>query len=328
MKTLVTIWIVVLTAGAASAAPWDSSNWPSWKYPHHGHERLVEMVNATHERAKAVANYGFDLPWIHKGVYIEAFFQFGFFKQYSSLVVSKSIMAEIIPSYVDSQASLSATSPIPYLTITGVLARAGAPTNWLDSTPFCNLQTTNLGYRYVPNVLSQLVWTVETTYSSSNNTWYGWGADYHTVTAAQAMAEGWYTPNWGSQIAPGQMQYVHPTRINARLDGGQYWYWISPNLATQMPTSTVYFEVGAAAGAVSNFFLIPTPSAISYADGTNVMECITNADRTISWTFGATNIPLPWATNSYSYTRTDGYVLRQSWMLLKWDVPSGFIWGN
>jgi hypothetical protein len=288
---------------------------------------MVETVHATHERAKVVGNYGFDLPWVHKGILKYTFLQFGFFKQYSSLVVSKSIMAEIIPSYVDSQASLSATSPIPYLTITGVLARAGAPTNWLDITPFFNLQTTNTGYRYVPNILSQLVWTATTTYSSTGLARYGQGGSYHSVTTAQADAEADYDLP-GLSYGAGQFQDID-MRILARLYGRQDFLSVTVNVGTQMPSATLFYEIGPWEwSGKTNYFLMPTPTVVNLPNGTNVMACATNPNRTITWTIGATNIPLPWATNDYPYARSDGWVLKDNWLLLKWDVPSGFNYGN
>ncbi len=161
------------------AAGWDEANWPSWSNNWSGYKRQKEVYSATVERAGAA----FYAPTVDSPAW---------FSQRLNLKRYKGVLRTIIPNYVNHHLTnasgnfndwmLTGTNLPPMLTITQVLDRVNAPSNYLDYTPWFNLNgrgrntnDTSVGYPY-----------------GGTNTKTGQGGDYFPAGRST-----WYSTDYG-----------------------------------------------------------------------------------------------------------------------------------
>lgn len=114
------------------------------------------------------------------------------FKQRSKLVNAKANLKRAIPYFI-------LTNMIPtnvQMTVTGVCASVGAPTNYLDSTPFFNLASSSNGWMFFDDIAKQLTTTSEydpvyAGYVSSE--WWAYGYSSNRQDAITNCFSSWTT---------------------------------------------------------------------------------------------------------------------------------------
>ena len=128
---LASVILAILAGGVAAPAQWATNAWPSWDRPFRGIQRKDDVTNALTERCLAAKASLGDLGTLS-----------GWFKQRRALVVCKATLKDLVGSYVDTDQAdpdgsldtwfAGGEAGPPMLTVTAVLSRAGAQSNYLD----------------------------------------------------------------------------------------------------------------------------------------------------------------------------------------------------
>ncbi len=191
----VCVVLMLATAGVARAQ-WSSNAWPSQEYPFQGYVHGSEAVSAAVERCRAVGVTALspaNRSWL--GYYIG--------KQRNKLQTTKTLLARCVDSGRYVKAHLAdeyglngyfATADVNTVFWTGrveILTYIGAPTNWFDETPWFSLHADSNGWRHVPALASNLVWTIPT-----NFYWYL----HETNNINNRLLQSGSTQDWATAI--------------------------------------------------------------------------------------------------------------------------------
>lgn len=177
------------------------------------------------------------------------------FLQRSKLVAAKRAITNCFNSsgyaffagWVD-MASDMTDDDLPLLTSSQVLARAGAPADYFDSTPFFHLQSSSNGWRFFPAICSQLVATVYEDFfvNQSFDTWMGAAYGYANYAAAKAQAEvDWhYAGDQFYSVGKWSRSWIESGQYNAFLVDNYAWDILSlPNTGITY-SADVFLSVG------------------------------------------------------------------------------------
>jgi hypothetical protein len=158
---------------------WNTNMWPSYETFFDGRKRSIQVYSSLYERASIIS----PTNAFHADTSYPRFFT-----QRSSLKQYKAKVKEFIPDFVDmtqtnvdghfqayflssivrtnvTQHPGAPTSDfkdqvrtrLPEWSVTGLLVHVGAPTNYLDVTPFFKLNTVSNGWLFMPSIINELV---------------------------------------------------------------------------------------------------------------------------------------------------------------------------
>jgi len=143
------ILAAILTAGAACA-----DVWPSWLSPASGsYDRGNQALSGAVERLTVVAGPN---AWTN---YITTNIWQSYFSQWAKCDAAKRILSNAVANtgWIYPAADWTPES-FERVTHTGLLAKVGAPTNWWTSTPRFNLAMESNGWRFIPDIQSNIAW--------------------------------------------------------------------------------------------------------------------------------------------------------------------------
>jgi hypothetical protein len=309
----------------SASAQFTTNVWPSWEWQFRGHAQKDQAIAAINERCQALGVSQLSYP--------------GWFQQHPALYQVKDKLKNIIPSFIDTvnfdQAKLFYRdwpwldiTNWPTLSVTTVLARAGAPTNYFGQyTPWFDLDAVSNGWRHVPGIVSQLLWTV-----ASVDFWNGnprpmlYGDGDSGVDAAAAYAD--MVSNL-VLVADGSAQgylyqsltalYTTNYAADCRFGQERKFTTVPTNFA---PYGLAFFNV------ISNYTYFDTFDTY-YVQGVNAADYTLGASGEVSVVVGNTNFwPLvywPDFPTNVGTSKTTGWTeYGDTYFLLKWDGTNGF----
>lgn len=158
------ILAVCLCAGVALA-----DVWPSWLSPAQGsYDRGNQALSGAVERL--TVSVGPD-AWTN---YITTNIWASYFSQAAKLKASKAMFKAAVDTGIWTRPATNWTpETAETVTASNLLAWCGAPSGWWTNHPYVNIAAVSNGWRFLPDVASNLVWAVEDFSGYQTETWYG-----------------------------------------------------------------------------------------------------------------------------------------------------------
>jgi hypothetical protein len=311
--------LIILTAilpVMAIAAPWDLKPFGDQ------YDRGNQAVSAAVERLSVVAG-----PWAWTNYAITNIYA-GYFKQATKLRAAKNMLGAALDQvwYIKVDTNYNSLNYV-YLDRALVLSNAGAPSSWFTNTPYFNLAVETNGWRFLPAVCSQMVWTlyldIGESVSTTGGAKYAWvtnggasyGATYSIANSTgptstnapdglYANAENYSGPSSNTIVAYRSWQWLSYKPTNDFSADIIIHAWLEPPFAADPEyngltdwNGTNYLAYSAGLGvyavAVTNYSrLAGATNEPSFPFGSGGTTCPSNTTETVNRTQG-------WQFNSY-----------------------------
>jgi hypothetical protein len=182
-------------AGLLLAAATAGAQWPSWSKQFDSYDRGNQALSSAVERLSVAVG---PQAWTN---YMTTNLWASYFSQGAKLKVGKNMLKAAVDagSWVRPVADWSPTNSTG-VTASNLLAWSGAPAGWWTNHPYVNLAAASNGWRFWPDVASNVAWMQSTAYTQSLSI-------FRTMEA-----EGYGTTETGSVAAAFDNLFVSPHR--------------------------------------------------------------------------------------------------------------------